>query len=207
MLKRRFYDCLHVHYTHTNEGVDYCIKVVGNTIKIFFECSDGKEDWLSNFNFPSVSYKRGTCKWRCHRGFLRKWKTVREAIESEVGALIALNDAKLIEVIGYSHGAALALLCHEDMQYHYGGWVAVRGYGFGCPRVIWGKIPDEVRARLLFFTDIQNGRDIVTHVPPKLFGFTDAFGFRVKLDTEHKYGPFEAHYPDKYLDELEKLDD
>ena len=53
-------------------------------------------------------------KWRCHRGFLRVWKTIKPYIEQ-----IDFSKAKKIVVVGYSHGAAIATLCHEYIWFNY----------------------------------------------------------------------------------------
>lgn len=197
MLHEHFERCLNANYTHTREDGDYAIEVEDNVIYILFQWSNSWCDWMSNFNFPQKAYKNGTSKWHVHRGFLRVWKAMRDEIEAELDKLVK-PDSEIV-CIGYSHGAALALLCTEDMIYKYGNRVS--GFGFGCPRVVWGKLPREVKTRLSNFVAVRNVPDIVTHVPPAIFGFHHETLF--KIGKLGKYGPIKAHYPTSYFEETE----
>ncbi len=198
-----FRKCLSAEYISTAEGGDYAIEVDGNTLYILFEWSDGAEDWRNNFDFPIKPYRRMSDKWYCHRGFLRVWKAMRDEIESSVAELLAqLPNISNITIVGYSHGGAMALLATEDMTYLYGDKITVRGYGFGAPRVLWGYIPKAVRERISAFTTVRNIPDIVTHLPPKVFGYQD---INIKeIGEEGKYKPIEAHYDSAYIAELKE---
>lgn len=190
-------------YTHTSESGDYCIQVDNGTIYLLFECSNGVEDWKNNFSFFKKPYKDMEESWRCHGGFLKVWKSMQDDIESKVARLLIDHpEIQHITCIGYSHGAALAVFCTEDMEYWYGKRCEVRGYGFGTPRVIWGKIPESVKFRLRRFVSIRNIPDIVTHLPPMLFGFRNA-GTLVKVGKKGKYSLIDAHRPNSYIEELE----
>ena len=172
-----------------------------------FECSDGGEDWRNNFRFFAIPWKsyKGA-KWYCHRGFLKVWKSMRDDIEIAVDRLLGLSpEITNIKCVGYSHGAALAVLATEDMEYLHGSTHFVYGYGFGAPRVLWGKVPQEVKDRLKNFITIRNIPDIVTHVPPKCFGFHDAGAMLEIGGKDRKYGLFKSHQQDNYLIELANI--
>ena len=202
MLCELFKRCLNASYIHTDCGGDYAIEVDGDTLYLLFECSDGAEDWRSNFNFPARAYKNGSDKWFCHRGFLKVWKAMRDDIEEKVRKeLNADSSIEYIVCVGYSHGGAISLFATEDIQYLYGESHKVTGYGFGSPRVLWGIVPKAVRNRLRAFKVIRNVPDLVTHVPPVLFGFTHG-GEVVKVGRFGKYTLVGAHYPDAYINEL-----
>lgn len=199
-----FKRCLSADYIHTEAGTDYAVDVDNDTIYLCFEWSDGIEDWKSNFNFPAKAYKNGGNVWLAHRGFLAAWKDVRDEVEMRVSEILAVYPLiKKIVCIGYSHGAALAVLCTEDMEYLYGKALEVSGYGYGTPRALWGIVPRAVKNRLRNFTSIRNIPDIVTHVPPMVFGFRNA-GKLVKVGKKGKYSPIKAHYASAYIDELMK---
>lgn len=202
MLKNLFEMCLNAKYIHGAEGGDYAIVSDGETIYLLFECSNGREDWKNNFDFPAKPYKRMTEKWYCHRGFLKVWKALRDEIEITV-SLILKNHPEItgIVCVGYSHGAAISVLATEDMAYLYGKTHSVSGYGFGAPRVLWGTLPDTVKERLKCFTTVRNVPDIVTHVPPTLLGFRNA-GTLKKIGRIGKYNFIDAHRPKSYLREL-----
>ena len=194
--------CLDAEYTHTNEGGDYAIEVDGNTLYILFEWSDGAEDWKNNFDFPARPYKRMTDKWFCHRGFLKVWKAMRDEIENRVAETLEEHpEITDITIVGYSHGGAMALFATEDMTYLYGDKFNVSGYGFGAPRVLWGYVPKAVRERISAFVTVRNVPDIVTHLPPKVFGYRDIN--ITEIGEKGKYKPIKAHYSSAYIEELE----
>lgn len=196
-----FKRCLDADYTHTAEDGDYAIEVEGETLYILFEWSDGAEDWKNNLDFPAKPYKRMTETWYCHRGFLKVWKAMRDEIENRVAETLKLHtDISNITIGGYSHGGALALFATEDMAYLYGKNFNVSGYGFGAPRVLWGNIPEAVRERISAFVTVRNVPDLITHLPPKVFGYRDIN--ITEIGEEGKYKPIEAHYNSAYMAEL-----
>lgn len=173
----------------------------GNTLFLFFEKSNGAVDWLNNLDFPAKPYREMRELWFVHRGFLRVFK----AIEPHIAPLILDKSVQRIVVSGYSHGAALALLCHEYCVFHRPELKGrIEGYGFGCPRVVWGPLRAPIKARFERFTVIRNGKDLVTHVPPLLLGFRHV-GKMKTIGEESRRGAIDAHRPESYLSELRKL--
>ena len=171
----------------------------GGTLRIYFEWSNGKTDWLHNLNFPAKPYKRMDKVWFVHRGFLKVWKSIEPRIQPYVYDL----SVEEIEIMGYSHGAAIALLCHEYCKYNRADLVHnIHSYGFGCPRVAWGFIPKRIKQRFQGFTVIRNDTDIVTHVPPKVLGFRHV-GTMLHIGRDKHYNPIDAHRPESYLQESE----
>jgi predicted lipase len=198
-----FYECLKIgdNYTHVENDGDYHIKREGNILKIFFEWSDGKADWLNNFKFfpiPWKPYKNMSRLWYCHRGFLKVWKSIEPYLKADI------NDTKIreIEIVGYSHGAAIALLCYEYCKYNRAD-ADVRGVGFGCPRVFWCMVPKEIKERFNNFVVVRNGADIVTHVPPVIFGFRHVSKV-IKIGKDDDL--IKDHYSDRYLQNLKGVD-
>ena len=229
-MKALFERCLRAEYTHTPESGEYAIQVDDHTLFLLFQWSKGKEDWLNNFDFlpthhytlkerwamlvsmirtwlkglgaPKKAYKHMTRPWFCHRGFQRVWKAMRDEIEKKVCELLEAHpEVDNIDCVGYSHGGALSVFATEDMAFLYGDGYKVEGYGFGAPRVLWGPIPKEVKERLENFIVVRNVPDIVTHVPPAVFGFKHA-GKVVEIGSAGKYNPIDAHKSQNYLDEL-----
>ncbi len=211
-----FKRCLNANYKHCGEGGDYAIQIEGNTLYLLFECSDGLEDWRNNFDFftavckdiasPKLPYKEMKLRWRVHGGFLRVWKSIRDEVEAKVAeAIQTYPEIAYITIVGYSHGAALAVLATEDMVYLYGDNYEVTGYGFGAPRVIWGYIPREIKERLNRFISIRNIPDLVTRVPPKWLLYRDA-GTLIEIGEKGKYNCIKAHYASAYIEELEAFD-
>ena len=107
-----------------------------------------------------------------------------------------------IVITGFSHGAAIALLCHEYVWYHRPKLrQAIEGYGFGCPRVFWGLKNKRLKQRWENFVVIRNIDDLVTHLPPAFLGYTHV-GELLKIGKKGKYTPIEAHFPENILKEL-----
>ncbi len=194
-LYNAFKECLShkKDFTHVENDGDFFMERDGNTLKIFFEWSDDKADWRNNFRFlaiPWKPYKDMSHIWFCHRGFLKVWKSIKSYIETEI-----LNtEIKKIEIVGYSHGAAIALLCYEFAKFNR-PTIEVEGVGFGCPRVFWGVVPKALKERIKNFKAVRNGNDIVTHVPPAIFGFRHISEL-VKIGQTN---PIKDHYAKKYL--------
>ena len=156
----KFYDCIKANYTQVENDGSYAIRRRGNALTLFFEPSNGILDWLNNFCFPAKPYRHMKNLWFCHRGFLKVWKSIEPYIAND----IADPSVSTIEIIGYSHGGAIAQLCYEYVKFNRPD-VQVTGYGFGSPRILWGFASKTVKERFKEFVLVRNGHDIVTHLP------------------------------------------
>ena len=194
-----FQKCLYGPFIHAENSADYYIERERDRLYLFLECSSGEEDWKNNFDFPAAPYKRMESEvWFCHRGFLRVWKS----IEDEISTVLSDANVHSIVISGYSHGAALGTLCHEYVWYNRPDLRDnIRSFGFGAPRVIWGLPSRSVRERFSGYTMIRNVNDIVTHLPPKLFGYTHV-GELISIGERGKYSGIDAHRPENILREL-----
>ena len=174
----------------------------GVRLTLFFEQSNGRIDWLNNLDFVARPYGEMDPPWRCHAGFLRVWKSLLPYLEPH------LKDPSVCEVttVGYSHGAALAVLCHEYVWYHRPDLrETLRGYGFGCPRVLYGCVCPEIAPRWEGFYVIRNEDDLVTHLPPRFAGYCHV-GNLISIGKMGRYTAVDAHRPESYLRELESLE-
>lgn len=224
----KFKKCLDLEkdYVHVENDGSYYYEMENGKLTIYLEWSNGKVDWINNFNFipecrigfkriwalivaffkaiifnaqmPKQSYKDMENKWYCHRGFLKVWKSIEPYLKD-----IVMDEAvKEIEVIGYSHGGGVAQLCYEWVKF----WrpdVKAHGYGFGAPRIFWGNASETVKKRFQGFTVVRNGDDLITHLPPTLFGFSDICPI---LEIGEYNGGIADHYPERYLEALKELD-
>ena len=189
-LSALFARCVRRDYMSTSAHADYAFDLVGDHLTIYFQDSDGAVDWLSNLNFIAAPYRRdGRSDWYAHRGFLKVWNSLIPHIQP------IIDDPSLqsITVVGYSHGAALAVFCHEYI------WCrrpdlreTLSGYGFGCPRVLWGHVSEGVLERWNHFTVIRNLPDLVTYVPPGFLGYKHV-GIVVEIGEAGKYSAVDAH--------------
>ncbi len=197
-----FRRCVYRDYIHIENAGDYAVDRAGSTVYIYFEGSDDVVDWVNNFDFPAKPYKRmGRAVWFAHRGFMRVWKSIEPYLED----IIKDETVSNIIIVGYSHGAALAVLCHEYVWYHRPDLRdKIEGYGFGCPRVFWGIKTKKLAKRWERFKVIRNLEDIVTHVPPAIFGFSHV-GTMLAIGEKGKYSAVEAHKRENMIAELDKL--
>ena len=204
-----FKKCLYAEkeYIHVEEDGSYLLQRQGNTLFLLLQKSNGKNDWRNNFDFPARPYHDMPITWKAHRGFVRVWK----AIEPHVADAIQDPTVKRIVTIGYSHGAALAALAQEYIWFNRPD---IRdncySYAFEPPRVFCGfKIPKKLKERWNNHIVIRTANDLVTHVPPALFGYKHV-GSMLKLPLTPKTGMIRyrklncvnAHYAQNVLNAI-----
>lgn len=184
------------------ETASYYTEKVEDTLYIYLECSNGKTDWKNNLDFPAKPYGDMKHRWYVHRGFLKVWKVIRDQIKETIQDI----SLKRIVIVGYSHGAALAVLCHEYCVFNRQDIKDnIFGYGFGCPRVVWGILKKSIKERFKNFTIIRNHNDVVTHVPPKIFLFRHV-GKMLKIGKNKEWNPVDSHRPQNYTESLREED-
>ncbi len=196
-----FEACLAQEYQTEENGADRAFTRAGDALTLYFQHSRGAIDWLNNLDFASVAYREMSPPWRCHGGFLRVWKSLLPKLAP------MLSDPSLssVTVVGYSHGAALAVLCHEYVWFHRPDLRGtLTGYGFGAPRVLFGCVPPDIAARWEHFFVIRNLDDLVTHLPPRIVGFCHV-GNLVTIGETGRYSAVDAHRPESYRAELARL--
>lgn len=188
-----FMECLDLRgqYIQVENGGSYYVERRESRLFLYFEWSNGKVDWKNNFNFPAKPYRDMKNLWFCHRGFLKVWKSIEPHISQQI------LDPSITEIyiVGYSHGGAVAQLCHEYCKFNRPE-IDVFGYGFGAPRVVWGPCRRVVKDRFKEFYVIRNGRDLVTHLPPVLFGFHHVCKV-IKIGKS--VGLIKDHYDTRYI--------
>ncbi|MBQ2719730.1 MAG: hypothetical protein IJF73_06655 [Clostridia bacterium] len=194
-----FSECLAADYVTLAGGVDYAAKRRDGVLSLFFEASDGAADWRKNLDFPAAAYRRhGRTVFSAHRGFLSAWRVA----EAAVAPLLADPTLTGITLVGYSHGAAIAVLSHEYVWYHRPDLrPRLTGYGFGCPRVVFGGAARRLAERWERFTVVRNLDDLVTHLPPAVLGYRHV-GRLLEVGERGRYSATDAHRPENLLAEL-----
>lgn len=170
-------------------------------IVLIFAPSNSKADWRINFAFPKKPYKRMTTPFFVHGGFLREWKLIHDFFLAK-----ASEWNKPISIAGWSYGGAMATLCYEDIWYnHPFRRGLLRLVTFGSPRVIGAYNFKNISHRWIGAKLFVNGSDIVTTVPPFIFGF------RHVAKTKHigegrtlfgYFNPKKYHHIDGYIESL-----
>ena len=192
--KDYFTECTHNKGYQTIGHLQY--KIVDGTL--YFQCSHGQEDWLSNFDFPAIPYKHMTEKFYVHKGFLLMWKQVRDII-------VTLD---FDTIVGYSQGAVFTALAYEDTYFTKG--IKCTCITFGCPRFLFAPTKS-IKERFSGVLRIKNPTDIVTHVPPAVFGYRH-IGKKLVLKNKAKKPSnvswpiwLSGHNPDRYSQNLEEI--
>ena len=193
-----FEECLAKEYTHLPGGASFAVDRRGDALYLWFEGSNGALDWLNNLDFVAVPYREMSPVWKCHGGFLRAWESLRPTI----APLLQDLGVQRVCIVGYSHGAALATLCHEFVWFHRPDLRrSLCGYGFASPRVLYGCVPPTVAMRWNHFYIIRNQNDLVTHLPPRQSGYCHV-GNIVTIGKKGRYSPIDAHRPESYRESL-----
>jgi len=158
-------------------NTQYTISSDEQNVYLAIQGSCDDDDWRFNFDFAVKPYKRMAVRWFAHRGFVTAWKLAREQIMAELEPVIRGSGKRLV-ILGYSHGAALAVVAHEDFKFN--GYEP-KTHAFGCPRVLW--MPSKkIRERFEGVTLYQSRGDLVTHVPFVIMGYAH-------VGTMLKFGP------------------
>ena len=149
--------------------------------------------------------------YKVHRGFLAAWKEVEDIIIEKVQDPIWTD----ITVVGYSHGGALCQFALECVWFYRPDLRDghMRGYAFEAPRIFaqW-NYPEQLRERWKDLYIIRDGSDLVTHVPPVLFGYRHIGKIvNIKGDpslVDKKWLPkcIKYHYPQVVYDGLLKME-
>ena len=201
ILRDLFLECLDKDYQTVENAASFHAEIENGTLRLFFEPSNGEEDWINNLNFRVRPYDDMDPVWYCHAGFLKVFKSLLPYIMPH----ILDPQTRRAVITGYSHGGALAILCHEAMVFHRPELVRhVKTFAFGAPRVLFGTVPVAVRARFSELYLIQNAGDAVTHLPPALLGYRHV-GHKILIGQKGAYSPIDAHRPESYLAALDAM--
>lgn len=197
-LRALFRECLTATYQSTETDTDWSAERRREELRIRFAPSHGTRDWLHNMSFHAVPYREMEPPWQCHAGFLKCWKSVIPHLDP----FIKDPSIRRVVIVGYSHGAALAVLCHEYVYFHRPDLREhLLGVGFGCPRVLHGCVPIAIAQRWERFFVVRNVDDLVTHLPPRVLGYCHV-GNLVTVGDADRYSSIDAHRPESYWQEL-----
>lgn len=146
---------------------------------VCFRGTSSGKDALVDVNFFKTEAAGG--RGRVHRGFHQSLESVWDQVQAAVDALGA---DKKIFVCGHSLGAALAQLAAH--RFALSAYPVAGIYVFGSPRVGNHEFREAYNALLEAKTFLHiNHRDVVTQLPPQLFGFHYLGGPLRLFDERH----------------------
>lgn len=157
----------HEDYNETGDHVNWLIKIDNDehVIRLLFEESDGKRDWLNNLKFPVRPYKKQESVLWVAKGWGNAYKSCNNEIQN---ALIStLNEYKNygVEIVGWSYGGAMALLAAED--FYFRTKLKPNVYTFGAPKPLFGKKSKEyVKSCCNEIKQYVNVNDCIIVMPP-----------------------------------------
>lgn len=136
-------------YCTAGDSVDYSIVYDQdeNIIRLMFQGSTSKRDWINDFDFPAKLYREQKNWFLVHRGFGRAWKSANDEIMKHLLDFELMiwsgfdfeSDGPKIQICGHSMGGALSLLAAEDFHYRTGRTVD-EVITFGSPKPVFGCI-------------------------------------------------------------------
>ena len=168
---------------------------------IAFRGTDSLKDILADIRFwkKAIPYGNTSSKIRVHSGFIDGYKQpqIRERIHSFVTESI-----NKIQLTGHSYGAALAVLCAVDLQFHY-PHKDFEVCLFGCPRVGNRAFAASYNKRIFKTLRIENGNDLVTKIPSCILGYHHV-GARIHIGKLRMTGFYSLsqHSSQEYYGEL-----
>ena len=75
-LRELFVSCLEADYINVDNGGSYSCLQDGEVLYLYFEKSNGVEDWFNNLSYQAVPRGREGDEWFCHEGFLRVFEII-----------------------------------------------------------------------------------------------------------------------------------
>lgn len=148
--------------------LNYSIMIFSDGIYLLFQESDGKKDWKDNLNFFPIYtkvYKEQESPLKCHRGFVKEYKSGNDTIMSELYEASEMYPNSKIVIAGWSNGAAMATLACEDFFFRTG--IKCEVVTFGSPKVCFDKkSASYIYSCCSSFREYCHQSDIVTKLPP-----------------------------------------
>lgn len=132
---------------------------------INFNGSDDIRDWFNNFRTMKNDRRD------VHKGFYLTAKKFRPDVKKIVEDYINSNRNIQIIVCGHSRGGAIAKEIARYITKEFN--VPVKLFTYGAPRIGGDEWLEEFLSLPIVYSDVINGNDPVSNVPPKAFGFVD----------------------------------
>jgi predicted lipase len=154
--------------------------------------SNEMKDWIKNFLYfkKRIPYEGTNPKIKVHGGFMDMYLKVREEVLLE-----AEFSSKPLIVMGHSLGSALATLASLDIEYNTK--IKPDVLFTGTPRVGNKYFVKSFNNRLPCTIRVVRGNDIVSHVPPRIFGF-DHVGKLKKIGNKKSLHFIRDHFIQYY---------
>lgn len=178
-------------FVTVGDKVDFAVRTFPKEkrIRLIFEESNGKRDWINNFNFPIKPYKNQKNVLWYARGWAKAYKTANDKIMEKLIDTYMKNPDYDIEICGWSYGGAMALIATED--FYFRTKVKCIVTTFGAPKPLFGKKTKQTVLNCCKeINQYSNVNDLVTFLPPFL-GYVHAK--KTKVDKKKIFGIFKPN--------------
>lgn len=157
----------HHDYNESGDHVNWMIKVDDKekVVRLIFEESNGKRDWLNNLTFPVKPYKKQENVLWVASGWCNAYKSCNDEVQNAFIKELYAHDDYSPEISGWSYGGAMAILASED--FYFRTKIKPVVITFGAPKPIFGKqswkhVLESVEA-IYQYADVN---DCITIMPP-----------------------------------------
>ena len=147
-----------------------------NAIQINFQWTDGFSDWVCNiFEFAAkyydaIDFEDEPLQLRVHHGWGDMYRAIKKEIREQWQSLHEQYPEAETEVLGWSLGSALAILCSQDLNFNFG--IKTILITFGTVRPFKGVHSNAERMRKYLSTvckecwNFADVNDLITYLPP-----------------------------------------
>lgn len=159
-------ELLNQKYKKSGDCVDWSIvtSVKNKEIKLFFQGSTEKRDWINNFDFPSKVYKKQESVIRVARGWGNAYKSCNDIVMDALTNQINKYPEFSVLIIGHSYGGAMAILAAEDLYFRTKKKSDV--ITFGSPKVVKDNATkDYIKSCVSIIQQYANVNDFVPMIP------------------------------------------
>lgn len=157
----------HEEYREAGDHVNWIVRVDHDekAVRLYFEESHGKRDWLNNLAFPVKPYKKQVnTLWVAH-GWCNAYKSCNNEIQNDFIQNVNKYPEYQAEICGWSYGGAMAVLASED--FYFRTKIKPIVTTFGAPKPIFGKKSwKHIRDCVASINQYADVNDCVTFMPP-----------------------------------------
>lgn len=157
----------HGDYKESGDHVNWMIKIDNEEkkVRLIFEESKGKRDWLNNLAFPIKPYKKQeNTLWVAH-GWCNAYKSCNDEIQNAFIEALEEHNGYFPIICGWSYGGAMAVLAAED--FYFRTKIRPNLITFGAPKPIFGKKSmKHIQDCCGVIKQYANVNDCVCNLPP-----------------------------------------
>ena len=147
-----------------------------NAIQLNFQRTVGATDWFASVGessvkyYDSIEYKGQPLQLRVHRGWADMYRIIKRDVRQQWQLVHEQYPEAETEILGWSLGSALAILCCQDLNYNFGLKSYLYTFGtvrpFKCVRSNAALMRDYLGSLYKECWNIADINDIISYLPP-----------------------------------------